>query len=36
MWSGQSARLGRELPTGELTKRLAAETLALMYTLYTQ
>ena len=28
MWSGQSARLGRELPAGELTKRLAAETLA--------
>jgi len=28
MWSGQSAHLGRELPAGELTKRLAAETLA--------
>jgi nitronate monooxygenase len=28
MWSGQSARLGRELPAGELTKSLAAEALA--------
>jgi nitronate monooxygenase len=26
-WSGQAARLGRELPAGELTKRLAAEAL---------
>ena len=32
MWSGQSAALGRELPAGELTKRLAAETLALLAT----
>jgi nitronate monooxygenase len=30
MWSGQSAALGRELPAGELTTRLAAETLALL------
>lgn len=28
LWSGQAARLGRELPAGELTRRLAAETLA--------
>lgn len=28
LWSGQAAPLGRELPAGELTKRLAAETLA--------
>jgi len=27
LWSGQSARLGRELPAGELTKELAAEAL---------
>jgi nitronate monooxygenase len=33
MWSGQSAHLGRELPAGELTKRLAAETLAKLDTL---
>jgi nitronate monooxygenase len=33
MWSGQSAPLGRELPAGELTKRLAAETLAKLATL---
>jgi len=32
MWSGQSAHLGRELPAGELTKRLAAETLAMLDT----
>jgi nitronate monooxygenase len=30
MWSGQSAALGRELPAAELTKRLAAETLAML------
>jgi nitronate monooxygenase len=30
MWCGQSAGLGRELPAGELTRRLAAETLAKM------
>jgi nitronate monooxygenase len=28
LWSGQAAPLGRELPAGELTRRLAAETLA--------
>jgi nitronate monooxygenase len=27
LWSGQAARLARELPAGELTKRLAADTL---------
>jgi nitronate monooxygenase len=27
MWSGQAARLSRELPAGELTRQLAAETL---------
>jgi nitronate monooxygenase len=30
MWSGQSAHLGRELPAGELTKRLMTETLATL------
>jgi nitronate monooxygenase len=33
MWSGQSATLGRELPAGELTRRLAAETLTRLKTL---
>jgi nitronate monooxygenase len=28
LWSGQAARLGRELPAGELTRRLASEALA--------
>ena len=28
LWSGQAARLGRELPAGELTRQLAAEALA--------
>ena len=28
LWSGQSAHLGRELPAGEMTRRLAAEALA--------
>jgi nitronate monooxygenase len=28
LWSGQAARLGRELPAGELTRALAAEALA--------
>jgi nitronate monooxygenase len=32
MWSGQAASLGRELPAGELTKRLAADTLAKLKT----
>jgi nitronate monooxygenase len=30
MWAGQAAALGRELPAGELTLRLVAETQALM------
>lgn len=29
LWSGQSARLGRELPAGELTRLLAAEALGV-------
>lgn len=33
MWSGQAAGLGRELPAGELTRRLAAETLAKLNAL---
>lgn len=32
LWSGQAARLGRELPAGELTKRLADESLARLGT----
>jgi nitronate monooxygenase len=28
LWSGQAARLGRELPAGELTRVLGAEALA--------
>lgn len=30
LWSGQAARLGREMPAGELTRRLADEALALL------
>jgi nitronate monooxygenase len=30
MWCGQAARLGRELPAGELTRRLAQEALSLI------
>jgi len=30
LWSGQAAALGRELPAAELTRALAAETLALL------
>jgi len=30
LWSGQAARLAPDLPAGELTKRLAAEALALL------
>ena len=33
MWSGQSAPLGREIPARELTRRLAAETLAKLKSL---
>jgi nitronate monooxygenase len=32
MWSGQSAHFGLELPAGELTRRLAEETLAMLDT----
>ena len=30
LWSGQAAALGRDLPAGELTRRLAEEALALL------
>jgi len=30
LWAGQSAALGREMPAGELTRRLAADALALL------
>lgn len=33
MWSGQSAALGRDMPAGELTRRLAEEALTLMQRL---
>ena len=33
LWSGQAARLARELPAAELTKRLSAETLERLRTL---
>jgi nitronate monooxygenase len=33
LWSGQSARLGRELPAGELTRMLAESALAKLKTL---
>ena len=33
LWSGQAARLGRELPAGELTRRLAADALARLAAL---
>jgi nitronate monooxygenase len=32
-WSGQAARLCRELPAGELTRRLAEETLSRLASL---
>ena len=35
LWSGQAARLGRELPAAELTKQLAAEALAKLKSLQT-
>jgi len=35
LWSGQAARLGRELPAAELTKQLAAETLEKLRLLKT-
>jgi nitronate monooxygenase len=34
MWSGQAANLGRELPAGELTRRLAADTLTKLKSLH--
>ncbi|HEU4727170.1 MAG TPA: nitronate monooxygenase [Kofleriaceae bacterium] len=36
LWSGQTARLGRELPAGELTRALAAEALARLAQLATR
>jgi nitronate monooxygenase len=30
LWAGQSAQLAREIPAGELTRLLAAETLRLL------
>ena len=33
LWSGQASRLGRELPAGELTRRLAEEALAKLGTM---
>ena len=35
LWSGQTARLGRELPAAELTKQLAAEALEKLRVLQT-
>jgi nitronate monooxygenase len=35
LWSGQAARLGRELPAAELTKRLTAEALEKLKSLQT-
>jgi nitronate monooxygenase len=36
LWSGQAAPLARELPAGELTKRLAAETLERLQALVAE
>ena len=33
LWSGQAASLGREMPAGELTQRLAEEALARLKSL---
>jgi nitronate monooxygenase len=33
MWAGQAAALGRAVPAGELTRKLAAEALAHMRAL---
>ena len=30
MWAGQAASLGRALPAGEVTRKLAADALALL------
>jgi nitronate monooxygenase len=35
LWSGQAARLGRDLPAGELTKQLAAEAVEKLKSLQT-
>ena len=35
LWSGQAARLNRELPAAELTRQLAAETLEKLRLLQT-
>jgi nitronate monooxygenase len=35
LWSGQAARLSRELPAAELTRQLAAETLENLRSLQT-
>jgi len=35
LWSGQAARLGRELPAAELTKQLATQTLEKLRLLQT-
>ncbi|HWZ30001.1 MAG TPA: nitronate monooxygenase family protein [Bryobacteraceae bacterium] len=35
MWSGQAARLGQEIPAGELTRKLAAEALAILNSVRT-
>jgi len=35
LWSGQAARLSRELPAAELTKQLARETLEILRLLQT-
>ncbi len=31
LWSGQAAALGREMPAGDLTRQLAADTLARLH-----
>jgi nitronate monooxygenase len=36
LWSGQAARLCRELPAGELTRRLAEETLSRLASIGTR
>jgi len=36
LWSGQAARLSRELPAGDLTRRLAAEALARFASMQSQ
>jgi nitronate monooxygenase len=36
LWSGQAARLGRELPAAQLTKQLAEEMLAKLRSIGTR